>query len=142
MQKITIFDYIVSHNAGKAKAFVNKYGFQPSKNANQLVGQMKSIVSNYGEETLKDLAKIHPDKDLILSIQEVSADKEQLNACGCGSYANCEGCGGKCGAHKSPMLNLDGDTKNENKTKQSTDIMPLAMVAMVTLIVAVIITKK
>ena len=56
----------------------------------------------YGKEALKDCANIHPDRELILSMDRPVRESDFHNACGCG--LSCDG-NNKCSACKSKERN-------------------------------------
>ena len=94
-----------------AQAILVKYGYDQAQTESQLAHRLASVVMNVGETALRDIANIHPDKELILSFstvapvtiqpvqtQSVSAPTKDLNDCGCGHH-NASG-GEKCGGKK------------------------------------------
>mgnify|MGYP003534886574 FL=1 len=46
---------------------LEKYGYSKANSPSQLAHKLSAIVLNAGEPALKDIANIHPDKDLILA---------------------------------------------------------------------------
>jgi hypothetical protein len=82
-----------------AQAILLKYGYAQAKTENELAHKLASIVMNVGDLALKDVASIHPDKELILSLFQAapsplplpvqeSIKPKSLNDCGCGSHHN------------------------------------------------------
>ena len=78
-----------------AQGILVKYGYEQAKNETELAHKLASVVMNVGESALKDIATIHPDKELILSfcsttpqvpvVETKPAEKKvTLNDCGCG----------------------------------------------------------
>ncbi len=77
-----------------AQAILVKYGYEQAKNETELAHKLASVVMNVGENALKDIASIHPDKELILSfyspsmpaahLMDTAEKKVTLNDCGCG----------------------------------------------------------
>ena len=80
-----------------AQAILVKYGYEQAKNETELAHKLASVVMNVGETALKDIAGIHPDKELILSFytptmsapvvietKPAEEKKVSLNDCGCG----------------------------------------------------------
>lgn len=68
---ITTFDYIVYSKDADASAinnFIAKYGYQKTTNRDQAVNSIKAIIrdTNGKGSVMKDLAMIHPDKDLFM----------------------------------------------------------------------------
>lgn len=100
-----------------AQDILSKYGYDKATTTTQLAHKLAAIVMNAGEPALKDIAQIHPDRDLILSfcapaqgepvtivkevIKEVPVEAKpasKQNAegsydhdCGCGGHHSAEG---------------------------------------------------
>ena len=62
---MTLYNYIVNSNGLEVAKIVRKYGIEPSKNRDELVSQIATVVFNHREDALLDIAMIHPDKELI-----------------------------------------------------------------------------
>ncbi len=67
MENISIQELIALNNTPKAKALIVKYGYDPARNYDDLVYKLFMLTKDYKEEALKDLAELHPHKDLILN---------------------------------------------------------------------------
>jgi hypothetical protein len=68
--KIKIMDYIAYNNPKQANDLLERYGYAPSGNRDDISASLKAIVDKDREDALRELALIHPDKDLILSLNE------------------------------------------------------------------------
>lgn len=62
------YQYIAENNPVVVKAICNKYGYKLPKGGVGNGDTLKHIVSNEGENALKDVCYFHPDKDLILEV--------------------------------------------------------------------------
>jgi hypothetical protein len=99
----------------KAQSILAKYGYEQATTETELAHKLSSLVMNVGESALKDIAMIHPDKELILALaspRKVSVQtEEKLNDCGCGGnhekLHDC-GCGGSKTAAPAVSLNDTG----------------------------------
>jgi hypothetical protein len=93
MEKITIYSYIASTKPTDSHILINKYGnYTRAKNEKELQSQLKHFVRENGDIALKELAKIHPDRELIL--EEVKENKTQSinnNNRGINNYSNLDG---------------------------------------------------
>ena len=82
---MNVYEYIAANNPREANYMLSGYGYKKTQSKREISENLKSLVRKNKEEGLKDLADIHPDKDLILSLIEdkvtVSAD-EQMNFAG------------------------------------------------------------
>ena len=77
-------DYIVYGNPKGVKKLVYDYGYVPPKNSNRLAQTTKKLIRKEGRQVIKDLLKIHPDKQ---AIQQANKSKQD-NFCGsCSSYS-------------------------------------------------------
>jgi hypothetical protein len=124
-------NYVFENRQPELRQMVVDYGLKPAKNRLDLYKKVNAIVAKYKNQALKDIAKIHPDREFILwSVEnEESAPKKEVvetksSACGCsgadGEYSNCGGgcacgCGGKCGSSNNEKQakqysSVDGDT--------------------------------
>lgn len=121
---------------GKAQKILKDYRFEKAKNRSELAHKLSSVVQMYGEEAIKDLAMIHPDRLLIAStiteteLKEVGneiikpaaapVDTKQPqyhNACGACALGmfNCEGGGCSCGCKGSGAAKLKNDAGTDTK---------------------------
>jgi hypothetical protein len=66
--KITLFDYLASSVPSKVFNVINRNNdYRMPNSQRELTAQIKDFVKKNGESGIKDLASIHPDKDLINS---------------------------------------------------------------------------
>lgn len=67
MERISLHELVAVNNTPKAKALVIKYGYEPARSYDDLVYKLYRITKEYREEGLKDIANLHPHKDLVLN---------------------------------------------------------------------------
>lgn len=67
MERISLQELVAINNTPKAKALVVKYGYEPAKDYEDLTYKLFRLIKDYRDEGLKDLAELHPHKDLILN---------------------------------------------------------------------------
>ena len=109
MQNNTI-KYIFENKQPELRRLVVKYGLTPAKNKMDLWKKVNYLIAKFKDEMLFDVAKIHPDRDLIIwALQQqqqetspvtetaIAAKEISSNACGCSSadgddYSNVCGC--------------------------------------------------
>ena len=144
---ITLQELIAVNNPSKAKALVVKYGFNPARSTDDLIYKLFRITKENKEEGLKDLANIHPHRDLLLwdsgeNKSSYDGGEPMSNSCGCSSHSNCNG-DTKCSACSEAKSNMVVDdvyvdiqgTKSQSPIKLSTisnkavELLPLVMVA-------------
>jgi hypothetical protein len=64
--KITMYEYLASSVPADASFVINKYGrFEKPRDERELAKQLKSFVKMFGEKAINELAKIHPDRELL-----------------------------------------------------------------------------
>ncbi len=94
MEKISIQEYIAYNNRPMAQKMLVKYGLKTAKNPMDMERKLVSLTRDYKEEFLKELANIHPDKELILKYAD--RKEEKSNFCGCSGFdgeKTCSFCG-------------------------------------------------
>ena len=62
---INIYDYIANENAIDANMLLQSYGYDKSDDIYTISDRLKEIVRVYKKRALDDIAKIHPDRELI-----------------------------------------------------------------------------
>lgn len=67
----------------ESSKIVEKYGYEPPKNKQELAQAVRLLVKKKGEPVIKDLMAIHPEKQLILEVTGHKSDES--NYCGCHS---------------------------------------------------------
>lgn len=80
MKKIPLYYYIAFNNPDGAKAVIESFGYEiyGVKDRNDLAICVKQLIEQKGEEGVVALAKVHPDRELILE----TADTKTLGADG------------------------------------------------------------
>jgi hypothetical protein len=77
--KITIYEYIASNRPMDAHLLLNNYGkYRKARSVKELESQLKRLVRDFGSDALEELAKIHPDKELIE--QTIKSEVEDAKA--------------------------------------------------------------
>ena len=65
--KITLPTYLAYNATEPAQRLITtKYGFPRARNVKELEHRLAQIISGFGSEGLREVAKIHPDRDLVL----------------------------------------------------------------------------
>lgn len=89
-------DYIVFGNPKEAKQLVHNYGYEPPRDIEGLSETVKLLVKKKGKKVVKDLLGIHPDKNIILRLNQ-SKEDSFCGACGSSSYIPEDNYCGSCG---------------------------------------------
>lgn len=122
MNKIPICHYVAYNNPEGAKRILDVWGV-PVKGTNKkgLAQSLQALLKQEGEPVLMDLANLHPDKDLILRVEEIKSDNNQQaqgseKVSGCNGDTSCTACAGnsekKSGACGCGMSNFGGSFWN------------------------------
>jgi hypothetical protein len=89
MNDITIYEYLACNVPSECQNLLSRYDVPPVSTVEELTENLKAYVRVQGEDGLKDLADIHPDKELIELLSYTTPyegkpkdEKEYLNAAG------------------------------------------------------------
>ncbi len=134
-----------SFNAGQE--ILEKYGYSKANSQTQLAHKLSAIVLNAGEPALKDIANIHPDKDLILAqcavapepvvvVKEAAAPAKSSNHhdCGCGGHHSAEG----HTHHHAKKYGYAEGVFTEAKSEENKYLKPVLLLSLTALVIAVI----
>lgn len=86
--RITLYDYLASSVPSECNDVLEQFDIPSTQNEDELVDNLKYFVNTYGQDALDTLADIHPDRDLIVEVAELSrpyngkSESEYLNATG------------------------------------------------------------
>lgn len=76
--KINTIRYVFENKKPELRRIVVKYGLPPAKNDSDLWKKTNYLVAKFQEEAMKDIALIHPDRELIIWSSEPKVEKKQL----------------------------------------------------------------
>lgn len=78
MKKITIYEYFAHNCPADSYNVISKDGkYRRPQSAEELEGQLKDYVNKNGEQGLLDLAKVHPDSELIKMVCDCKHKKAE-----------------------------------------------------------------
>ena len=80
MNKIPICHYVAYNSPENAKRILEAWGV-PVKGTNKkaLAASLQALLRSEGEPVLMDLANLHPDKDLIMKVEEIKTESVQAD---------------------------------------------------------------
>lgn len=114
-----------------------KYGYNNVEpNVDDLAGCLQHIVATEGEEGLKDVMELHPDKEVILQLFG-----EKKGDCGCG-------CNGKCAENQKAAEQMafanfvNADAKKTTDTNLATNTNMQILVAAFIVAIAIVAAKS
>jgi ferredoxin len=127
-QEISLQELIAANSTAKARAMVVKFGYKPARNLNDLTDKLYAMTSEYQDEALKEMAKIHPHKDLILHY--LSEEKKEEPKSGCdGSSCSCNKEKKSRFEYADEYIDFIGTNKAVQKETSPKDYLPLVAVA-------------
>jgi hypothetical protein len=125
-EKISLQELIALNNTQQAKNLIKKYGYRPARNYDDLIQKLYRFTKENREEALKELANLHPHKDLILNYFCVAENKS--NADGLNNPAECV-CP-SCQMARMRMMgysNLTGDENTDKNDKMLAYLPPVLL---------------
>lgn len=111
-KRISLQELIAINNTPKAKALIVKYGYRPARSYNDLIKKLTIFTNEFKEEALKELAEIHPHKDLILNFNQPIISETKSN---CDGDNMCDKC-----KKENQYLGFEGDKTVNQITKPNT----------------------
>jgi len=76
-------DYIVLQKPTEASKILEQYGYEPPTEKQELPRAIKLLIRKKGDGVIKELLRIHPERELILQLSGHTTDES--NYCGCQS---------------------------------------------------------
>jgi hypothetical protein len=73
---MNVYLYIAQNNPDAAYEICKKYGYFNINSIEELANALQGIVAEHGQDSLKEILEIHPEKEVIL---EVFDDKKKVN---------------------------------------------------------------
>ncbi len=77
----TVYDYVAINNPQGAMQVCEAFGYRVT-NPRNMSQNLKTLVNNEGEEAVKMIMDLHPDKDIILDYFSTPVQKKDAS-CGC-----------------------------------------------------------
>lgn len=107
-------DYIVLNNLDKVRSLVERSGYQAPKDEMELLRGVKYLIRLKGRMFVKELLKLHPDRNAIKALEEELEDS-YCSACSNYSYDPVTNCCGGCGHsnYNGDLKRLDGMSQGE-----------------------------
>jgi len=106
MKRIPLYAYIATNNEKGTTDVITSFGLPRPTSHKDAVKKLRYLMVRHREDALEELAKVHPDRELILA----GVEEPKSGGCGCTSGAggnkDCDGCSCSSGA--------DGNGNNGN----------------------------
>lgn len=134
---MNIYEYIARSNPQGARMVIQEFGYRITDNK-RMGDNLRMLVAQEGEPALREIAKLHPDKDLIL---EVFNEKKDEKPCGCAEKKE-----NFLGADSTLSSAVLANNQQQNHASDSTKLamQTNAMIVGATIIIAIalIVNKK
>lgn len=139
--RISLQELIAFNNTPKAKSLLIKYGYAPARSYNDLIKKLTIFTKEYKEDALKELAELHPHKDLILNFYLPKQSFVEEQKSNCNGNDKCE----KCKSNES-YVNFEGNAQTPNElNKNQFDLknsLPLIAITSLVTVSLVLLLKK
>jgi|GEM_PF-827520 len=129
---MNVYDYIANVNPDAANSICKKYGYYQIENLEELAFCLRQIVADNGEESLKKIMELHPEKEVILELFEVKPEPKKEEVSSTPIMMNADGnkdCGCGCG-----YRNADGSASSGIASQTNMIILVAAMIVSISII--------
>lgn len=139
-----LYNYIAANSPGSAKAVLDKFGYDASQvdTVEVLGAGLATMVKENGEDALKALLSIHPDREVLTQeFTPATAAPSSNSKSGCG----CGGCKGASSALESYLSKVGAPASSNNNSGGLMNVQHgnmLLIGGILILAVAIIVTKK
>jgi hypothetical protein len=134
---MNVYDYIANVNPDAANSVCKKYGYYQIENVEELAWCLKQIVADNGEESLKKIMELHPEKEVILELFEVKPEPKKEEVSSNPIMMNADGnkdCGCGCGYRECRYRNADGAASTGIASQTNMIILVAAMIVSISII--------
>ena len=139
-----LYNYVAANSPDAAKQVLDQFGYDASSvDTVEVLGSgLATMVKENGEQALKSVLSIHPDKDVILQeFSSPAATPSPAGKSGCG----CGGCKGSSNAIESYLSKVGAPVSQNNNSSNSMNVQHgnmLLIGGILILAVAIIVTKN
>ena len=140
-----LYNYVAANNPGAAKAVLDKFGYDASQvdTVEVLGGGLATMVKENGEDALKAILSIHPDKEILT--QEFTPTSASAPVSTGKSGCGCGGCKGASSTLESYLSKVGAPVPSNNNSSSSMNVQHgnmLLIGGILILAVAIIVTKR
>lgn len=116
-------EYIVFGNPKGARKLMDKYGYVPPENKEDLARAIKLLVKEKGSRFIKELLLIHPEREVILNAGKDTED----NYCGCQNSSFTGSCGCRQSSFTGEAIEINRDWLLDRFSFMSTENLEKAL---------------
>ena len=136
---MNIYEYIARSNPRGARMVIQEFGYRITDNK-KMGDNLRMLVAQEGEPALREIAKLHPDRDLIL---EVFNEPKEEKPCTCKDKKKEENFYGADATLSSAVLaNNQQQNQASDSTKLAMQTNSILFLATTLIVVALIVNKK
>jgi hypothetical protein len=140
-----LYNYVAANSPGSAKAVLDKFGYDASQvdTVEVLGAGLATMVKENGEDALKAVLSIHPDREVLT--QEFTTTAAAAPASNGKSGCGCGGCKGASSALESYLSKVGAPASSNNNAGGLMNVQHgnmLLIGGILILAVAIIVTKK
>jgi len=133
---MNIYEYIARSNPQGARMVIQQFGYRITDNR-KMGDNLRMLVAQEGEPALREIAKLHPDRDLIL---EVFNEPKEEKPCSCKDKDNFIGADATLSS--AVLANNQQQNQASDSTKLAMQTNTLVFLASALIITALIVNKK
>ena len=126
-----VYSYVASANPAQASNIINSFCYQVT-NKSDMGANLRTLVANEGEPALRAVLAAHPDKDILLEINEPTKGSKSKLHCDCKS----------CRKMRENYLNASGREENQSEAARSASQTNTFLLAAAMILAVAIISKK
>jgi hypothetical protein len=126
-----VYSYVAAANPAQASNIINSFGYQVT-NKRDMGANLRTLVMNEGEPALRAVLAAHPDKDILLEINEPMKGSKSKLHCDCKS----------CRKMRDNYLNASGREENQSEASRSASQTNTFLLAAAMILAVAIISKK
>jgi hypothetical protein len=134
---MNIYEYIARSNPQGARMVIQLFGYRITDNK-RMGDNLRMLVAQEGEPALRELAKLHPDKDLIL---EVFNEPKEGKLCSCNDKKE-NFLGADATLSGAVLANNQQQNQASDSTKLAMQTNTMLFLATSLIVVALIVNKK
>lgn len=134
---MNIYEYIARSNPRGARMVIQEFGYRITDNK-KMGDNLRMLVAQEGEPALREIVKLHPDKDLIL---EVFNEKQEEKPCGCSEKKE-NFLGADATLSSAVLANNQQQNHASDSTKLAMQTNAMIIGATIIIAVALIVNKK
>jgi hypothetical protein len=133
---MNIYEYIARSNPQGVRMVIQQFGYRITDNR-KMGDNLRMLVAQEGEPALREIAKLHPDRDLIL---EVFNEPKEEKPCSCKDKENFLGADATLSS--AVLANNQQQNQASDSTKLAMQTNTLVFLATAIIVTALIVNKK